>query len=81
MGGGAPILKPASTSRHEGLWPRAPTFLLANGHEQVRSIVAELAGDREAARRVELVLPETGSAPARLAGVAERRAAAPLADA
>jgi thioredoxin reductase len=39
---------------------RAPTFLLATGHEQVRSIVAEIAGDGEAARRVELVLPETG---------------------
>jgi thioredoxin reductase len=39
---------------------RAPTFLLATGHEQVRSIMAEIAGDHEAARRVELVLPETG---------------------
>lgn len=39
---------------------RAPTFLLATGHEQVRSIVAELAGDHAAAARVELVLPETG---------------------
>ncbi len=39
---------------------RAPTFLLATGYEQVRSIVAELAGDTAAARRVELVLPETG---------------------
>ncbi|MDP3319793.1 MAG: hypothetical protein Q8S58_11750, partial [Bosea sp. (in: a-proteobacteria)] len=39
---------------------RAPTFLLATGHEQVRSIVAALAGDHEAVRRVELVLPETG---------------------
>lgn len=39
---------------------RAPTFLLATGHEQVRSIVAAIAGDDEAARRVELVLPETG---------------------
>jgi hypothetical protein len=39
---------------------RAPTFLLATGHEQVRSIAAHLAGDEEAARRVELVLPETG---------------------
>ncbi len=39
---------------------RAPTFLLATGHEQVRSIVAELAGDHAAARRVELLLPETG---------------------
>ena len=39
---------------------RAPTFLALTGYEQVRSVVAELAGDREAARRVELVLPETG---------------------
>lgn len=42
------------------VYGRAPTFLLATGHEQVRSIVAELAGDHIAARRVELVLPETG---------------------
>jgi hypothetical protein len=39
---------------------RAPTFLLATGHEQVRSIAAYLAGDTAAAKRVELVLPETG---------------------
>jgi thioredoxin reductase len=39
---------------------RAPTFLMMTGYEQVRSIVAEIAGDQEAARRVELVLPETG---------------------
>jgi thioredoxin reductase len=39
---------------------RAPTFLLRTGYEQVRSIAAELAGDWEAARRVELVLPENG---------------------
>ncbi|HEU5129805.1 MAG TPA: FAD-dependent oxidoreductase [Glycomyces sp.] len=39
---------------------RAPTFLLATGYEQVRSIAAALAGDREAADRVELDLPETG---------------------
>jgi hypothetical protein len=39
---------------------RAPTFLMLTGYEQVRSIVAEIAGDLEAARRVELVLPETG---------------------
>ncbi|MFD1716116.1 NAD(P)-binding domain-containing protein [Amnibacterium flavum] len=39
---------------------RAPTFLAMTGYEQVRSVVAELAGDHEAARRVELVLPETG---------------------
>jgi len=39
---------------------RAPTFLLRTGYEQVRSIVAALAGDWESARSVELVLPETG---------------------
>lgn len=39
---------------------RAPTFLLLTGYEQVRSIVADIAGDKEAAARVELVLPETG---------------------
>ena len=39
---------------------RAPTFLLRTGYEQVRSVAAALAGDLEAAERVELVLPETG---------------------
>lgn len=39
---------------------RAPTFLMATGYEQVRSIVSYLSGDNEAARRVELNLPETG---------------------
>ncbi|MGW8307427.1 MAG: NAD(P)-binding domain-containing protein [Achromobacter pulmonis] len=39
---------------------RAPTFLMLTGYEQVRSVVAALAGDLEAAKRVELVLPETG---------------------
>jgi hypothetical protein len=39
---------------------RAPTFLMMTGYEQVRSIAAEIAGDHEAAQRVELVLPETG---------------------
>lgn len=39
---------------------RAPTFLMATGYEQVRSVVAELAGDTKAAREVHLVLPETG---------------------
>ncbi|KSV92914.1 hypothetical protein N184_22455 [Sinorhizobium sp. GL28] len=39
---------------------RAPTFLMATGYEQVRSVVAELAGDPVAARQVYLVLPETG---------------------
>lgn len=39
---------------------RAPTFLLATGHEQLRSVVAALAGDWDAARDVRLELPETG---------------------
>lgn len=39
---------------------RAPTFLMATGYEQVRSVVADIAGDRKAARDVHLVLPETG---------------------
>jgi thioredoxin reductase len=39
---------------------RAPTFLMLTGYEQVRSIAADIAGDAEAAERVELVLPETG---------------------
>ena len=39
---------------------RAPTFLMATGYEQVRSIAAALSGDAEAAGRVELELPETG---------------------
>jgi hypothetical protein len=39
---------------------RAPTFLMATGYEQVRSIAAHLAGDEAAANDVRLVLPETG---------------------
>jgi len=39
---------------------RAPTFLMITGYEQVRSIAADIAGDKEAAARVELELPETG---------------------
>lgn len=39
---------------------RAPTFLIATGHEQARSVVAALAGDWAAARDVQLDLPETG---------------------
>jgi len=39
---------------------RAPTFLLATGYEQVRSVVAALVGDWEAAADLQLVLPETG---------------------
>ncbi len=39
---------------------RAPTFLMATGYEQIRSVVAYLAGDYETALKVELELPETG---------------------
>jgi thioredoxin reductase len=39
---------------------RAPTFLMLTGYEQVRSVVAALAGDLEAADDTRLVLPETG---------------------
>jgi hypothetical protein len=39
---------------------RAPTFLMATGYEQVRSIVAALAGDMEAALDTKLILPQTG---------------------
>ncbi|MEV7976300.1 NAD(P)-binding domain-containing protein [Streptomyces sp. NPDC086519] len=39
---------------------RAPTFLAMTGYEQVRSVTAAIAGDHEAAGRVELTLPETG---------------------
>ncbi|WP_436701775.1 NAD(P)-binding domain-containing protein [Nocardioides sp. BYT-33-1] len=39
---------------------RAPTFLALTGYEQVRSVVAAIAGDHAAAERVELVLPDTG---------------------
>lgn len=39
---------------------RAPNFLLATGHEQVRSVVAAIAGDLAAADDVQLELPQTG---------------------
>ena len=39
---------------------RAPTFLMVTGYEHVRSIVAALAGDMEAALDTKLVLPQTG---------------------
>jgi L-lysine 6-monooxygenase (NADPH-requiring) len=47
---------------------RAPTFLLATGYEQVRSVVAALAGDQAAADRVQLALPAGGGCPAQLPG-------------
>lgn len=39
---------------------RAPTFLLATGYEQVRSVVAWIDGDMRSATQVELALPATG---------------------
>ncbi|MEV4096303.1 FAD-dependent oxidoreductase [Streptosporangium saharense] len=52
---------------------RAPTFLLATGYEQARSVVAALAGDWQAARDVRLSLPETGVCSSNLAEAQERR--------
>ncbi|MEU8246300.1 FAD-dependent oxidoreductase [Nonomuraea sp. NPDC048916] len=52
---------------------RAPTFLLATGYEQARSVVAALAGDWEAARDVRLDLPETGVCSSNLAEAQEQR--------
>ena len=46
---------------------RAPTFLLATGYEQVRSVVAQLAGDHAAAGEVRLELPTSGVCDADLA--------------
>ncbi|GAA3119423.1 NAD(P)-binding domain-containing protein [Planomonospora alba] len=53
---------------------RAPTFLMATGYEQVRSVVAALAGDWAAARQVRLELPETGVCSSDLADAQETRA-------
>ena len=39
---------------------RAPTFLLATGYEQVRSVTAWLDGDMRSATEVQLTLPATG---------------------
>ncbi|WP_449371949.1 NAD(P)/FAD-dependent oxidoreductase [Arthrobacter psychrolactophilus] len=59
---------------------RAPTFLLATGYEQVRSIVAALAGDQEAADQVQLELPETGVCSTDLGGSCDTPAADSAAD-
>ncbi|MBZ2199039.1 FAD-dependent oxidoreductase [Occultella gossypii] len=55
---------------------RAPTFLLATGYEQVRSIAAALAGDRAGADTVELALPATGVCSSDLALEADQPGAA-----
>jgi hypothetical protein len=41
---------------------RASTFLVTTANEQVRSVVAAIAGDMAAADEVRLVLPEIGAA-------------------
>lgn len=48
---------------------RAPTFLMTTGYEQVRSIIAAVAGDMERARDVQLELPETGVCSSSIPGV------------
>ena len=53
-------LKPAFYFAGMKSYGRAPDLPDADRYEQVRSIVADIAGDRESAERVELVLPETG---------------------
>ncbi|GAA3905611.1 FAD-dependent oxidoreductase [Microbacterium invictum] len=47
---------------------RAPTFLLATGYEQVRSVVAWLDGDMRSATQVQLTLPATGVCSTELGG-------------
>lgn len=56
---------------------RAPTFLMATGFEQVRSVVAALAGDMQSADRVELDLPQTGVCSVSFAADASLEAPAP----
>jgi hypothetical protein len=53
---------------------RAPTFLMATGYEQVRSIAAALAGDTAAAHAVELQLPETGVCSTAIPGAGDETA-------
>lgn len=55
---------------------RAPNFLMATGYEQVRSVVAALAGDLAEADDVQLELPETGVCSTDFAGQREGSAAA-----
>ena len=56
----SPSPRRASSSSGMKSYGRAPSFLAMTGFEQVRSVVAALDGDLEAAARVDLVLPETG---------------------
>ena len=60
--GAAELRQPESDFYIIGMksYGRAPTFLLATGYEQARSVAAALCGDWAAARDLRLVLPETG---------------------
>jgi hypothetical protein len=60
--GFAELAQPESNLYLVGMksYGRAPTFLAMTGYEQVRSVAAALAGDLEAAARVDLALPDTG---------------------
>ena len=60
--GAAELAQPESGLYLAGMksYGRAPSFLALTGFEQTRSIVAAIAGDHQAAARVELVLPESG---------------------
>ena len=49
-----------STTSRSTSEPSTVSISAATGYEQVRSVVAEIAGDHAAAREVRLVLPETG---------------------
>ena len=60
----------SASALNTGSSSSAPTFLMLTGYEQVRSIAAALAGDREAADRVELLLPETGVCKSRVPAAA-----------
>jgi thioredoxin reductase len=59
---------------------RAPTFLLLTGYEQVRSVVAALSGDEEAAGAVMLELPASGVCSGPAAPSADTSADAPVAE-
>lgn len=60
--GAAELVHPESDFYVVGMksYGRATSFLALTGFEQTRSVVAAIAGDHEAAARVELTLPETG---------------------
>jgi thioredoxin reductase len=60
--GAAELAQPESGLYLAGMksYGRAPSFLALTGFEQVRSVVAAIDGDHDAAARVELTLPDSG---------------------